>query len=77
MGTHLRTDGSHMLLTALDTPIKNVTSLSNTDFSNCFVEVDVVEMGVGEGTVTHLVVVPFQPQKYCQTCKHHLMHLDF
>ena len=43
MGTHLLTDSDHLILPALDTPIKDVMRLSNTDFSKCFVEVDVVE----------------------------------
>lgn len=46
MGTHLLTDGDHLILPALDTPIKDTTSLSNVDFSKCFVEVDVVEMSI-------------------------------
>lgn len=39
-------DGDHLILPALDTPIKGTTSLPNVDFSKCFVEVDVVEMSM-------------------------------
>ena len=39
-------DSKHLILPALDTPIKDTTSLSNVDFSKCFVEVDVVEMSM-------------------------------
>ena len=46
MGTHLLADGDHLILPALDTPIKDTTSLSSVDFSKCFVEVDVVEMSM-------------------------------
>ena len=67
----------HLILPALDTPIKD-TSLSNVDFSKCFVEVDVVAMSMSGKEQRHtLAVVPFQPQKYRQTCKHHPTHLDF
>ena len=78
LGTHLLSDSKHLILPALDTPIKDTTSLSNVDFSKCFVEVDVVEMSMSGKEQRHtLAVVPFQPQKYRQTCKHHPMHLDF
>ena len=78
MGTHLLTDGDHLILPALNTPIKDLTSLSNTDFSKCFVEVDVVEMSMlGKEQRHTLAVVAFQPQKYGQTCEHHPTHLDF
>lgn len=46
MGTYLLTSGNHLILPTLDTPIKDVTSLSNVDFSKCFVKVDVVEMSM-------------------------------
>ena len=39
-------DGDHLILPALDTPIKGTTSLPNVDFIKCFVEVDVVEMSM-------------------------------
>ena len=39
-------DGDHLILPALDTPIKGTTSLPKVDFSKCFVEVDVVEMSM-------------------------------
>ena len=58
--------------------IRDTRSLSNLDFSKCFVEVDVVEMRLSGKEQRHtLVVLPFQPQKYGQTCEHHPMHLDF
>ena len=68
MGTYLLINGN------------DLTSLSNVDFSKCFVEVDVVEMMWMSGmeqrhTLAHLM--PFQPQKYDQTCEHHPTHLDF
>ena len=78
MGSHLLTDGDHLILPALNTPIKDLTSLSNTDFSKCLVEVDVVEMSMlGKEQWRTLAVVAFQPQKYGQTCEHHPTHLDF
>ena len=68
MDTNLLTDGNHLILPALDTPIQDTTSLSNVDFSKCFVEVDVVEMSMSGKEQCHtLAVVPFQPQKYGQT----------
>ena len=80
MGTYLLINGNHLILPTVDTPIKDVTSLSNVDFSKCFVEVAVVEMMWMSGmeqrhTLAHLM--PFQPQKYDQTCEHHPTHLDF
>ena len=45
MGTHLLADGDHLILPALDTPIKDTTSLSNVDFSKCFVEVEMSMSG--------------------------------
>ena len=78
LGTHLLSDSKHLILPALDTPIKDTTSLSNVDFSKCFVEVDVVEMSMSGKEQRHtLAVVPFQPQQYGQTCEYHPTHLDF
>ena len=78
LGTHLLSDSKHLILPALDTPITDTTSLSNVDFSKCFVEVDAVEMSMSGKEQRHtLAVVPFQPQKYGQTCEHHPTHLDF
>ena len=78
MGTYLLTNGNHLILPTLDTPIKDVTSLSNVDFSKCFVEVDVVEISMSGKEQRHtLAVMPFQPQKYGQTCEHHPTHLYF
>ena len=78
LGTHLLSDSKHLILPALDTPIKDTTSLSNVDFSKCFVEVDVVEMSMSGKKQRHtLAMVPFQSQKYGQTCEHHPTHLDF
>ena len=67
MGTYLLINGN------------DLTSLSNVDFSKCFVEVDVVEMMWMSGMEQRhtLAVMPFQPQKYDQTCEHHPTHLDF
>lgn len=58
MGTYLLINGN------------DLTSLSNVDFSKCFVEVDVVEMMWMSGMEQRhtLAVMPFQPQKYDQTC---------
>ena len=78
LGTHLLSNSKHLILPALDTPVKDTTSLSNVDFSKCFVEVDVVEMSMSGKEQRHtLAVVPFQPQKYGQTCEHHPTHFDF
>ena len=78
MGTHLLTDGDHLILPALNTPIKDLTSLSNTDFSKCIVEVDMVGMSISGTEQWHtLAVVPFHPQQYGQTCEYHPTHLDF
>jgi len=57
MGTHLA-DGDHLILPALDTPIKDMTSLSNVDFSKCFVEVDVVEMSMSGKEQRHSQIRP-------------------
>lgn len=46
-------DGDHLILPALDTPIKGMTSLPNVDFSKCFVEVDVVEMSMSSKEQRH------------------------
>ena len=60
MGTHLISYEGHLILPALDTPVKDTTSLSNVDFSKCFVEVDVVEMSMsGKEQRRTLAVVPF------------------
>ena len=78
MGTHLVSYEGHLILPALDTPIPDTTSLSNLDFSKCFVEVDVVEMSMSDKEQRHtLEVVSFQPQKYGQTCEHHPTYLGF
>ena len=78
MGTHLLSDSKHLILPALDTPIQDWASLSNVDFSKCFVEVDVVAMSMSGKEQRHtLAVVPFQPQQYGQTCEYHPTHLDF
>ena len=78
MGTHLVNYEGHLILPALDMPIRDTGSLSNLDFSKCFVEVDVVAMSMSGKEQRHtLVVVPFQPQQYGQTCEHHPTHLDF
>lgn len=78
MGTHLLTDGEDLKLPALGTPIKDLASLSNTDLSKCFVEVDIVEMSMTGKDQRHtLAVVPFQIQKYGQTCEYHPPHVDF
>lgn len=43
-----------------------------------FVEVDVVQMSMlGKEQLHTLAVVPFQPQKHCQTCEYHLTHSEF
>ena len=78
MGTHLLADGDHLVLPTLDTPLQDLTSLSNTDFSKCFVEVDIVAMSISGMEQQHtLVVVPFQAQKYARSCEYHLTHFDF
>ena len=41
-----RSHSDHLILPALDTPIKDTTNMSKVDFSKCFVEVDVVEMSM-------------------------------
>lgn len=78
MGTHLLTDGDHLVLPALGTPIKDLASLSNTDLSKCFVEVDIVEISTTGKKQRHtLAVVPFQTQRYGHTCQYHPPHIDF
>lgn len=78
MGTHPLHNENHMVFPALGTPIQDLTSLSNTDFSKCFVEVDVVGMSKSGTEQRHtLAVVSFQAQKYGQTCEYHPTHLDF
>ena len=75
---YLLGDGDHLVLPTLDTPLQDLTSLSNTDFSKCFVEVDIVAMSISGMEQQHtLVVVPFQTQKYSHSCEYHLMYLDF
>ena len=77
MGTHLLHNEDHLVLPSLDTPIQDLTSLSNTVFSKCFVEVDMVGMSMSGTEQRHtLAVVPFQAQKYGQTCQYQPTHLD-
>ena len=65
VGTHLLCDEDHVVLPALDTPMQDLTSLSNTDFSKCVMEVDIVGMNMSGTQRRHtLAVVPFQTQKY-------------
>ena len=67
VGTHLLRNEDHVVLPAPDKPIQDLTSLSNTDFSKCFVEVDIVDMSMsGTEQRNTLAVVPFQAQKYGQ-----------
>lgn len=78
MGTHLLTNGDHLELPVLGTPIKDLASLSNTDLSKCFVEVDIVEMSMAGKEQRHtFAVVPFQTQNYGHTCQYHPPHTDF
>jgi len=61
VGTHPLSNEDHVVLPALNTPIQDLTSLSNTDFSKCFVEVDIVGMSMSRTEQRHrLVVVPLQ-----------------
>ena len=54
----------HLELPALGTPIKYLKSLSNTDLSKCFVEVDIVEMSMTGKEQRHtMAVVPLQCSK--------------
>ena len=64
VGTHLLHNEDHLVLLPpphpLDTPIQDLTSLSNTDISKCFVEVDMVGMSISGTDRWHtLAVVPF------------------
>ena len=78
MSTQLLYNEEHVILPPLDTPIQDLASLSNVDFSKCFVQVDVVGMSMSGTKQRHtLAVVPFEAQKYGQTCEYQPTHLDF
>ncbi|KAL9958865.1 hypothetical protein ACROYT_G035937 [Oculina patagonica] len=78
MGTHVLKDGESLLLPEPESPIGELVSLSNTDLSKCFVEVDIVGLSMtGEHQRHTLAVVPFQSQMYGKTCEYHPQHVDF
>ena len=78
MGTHLLKDGESLILPDLESPIGHQVRLSNTDFSKCFVEVDLVGLSMTGERLRHtLAVLPFQSQNYGKTCEYHPQHVDF
>ena len=78
MGTHLLTNQASLILPSLESPIGEQVTLSNTDLSKCFVEVDIVGLSMTGQYQRHtLAVIPFQSQMYGKTCEYHPQHVDF
>ena len=63
MGTHLLKDSESQILPELESPIEHQVRLCNTDFSKCFVEVDLAGLSMTGERQRHPLAVMLNPNQ--------------